>query len=333
MEGAESFSLLLVDAAGHVALRVGSPLRGEGDEPSAGRDGLTWQEALSRWLASPLPANLPERPTSSAATSKSGQELFIHFIPSPPDLGGGHIILVESRERVLNWRTRRLQTLGTLAASVAHEMNNLLTVILGWLEVVVADEPAGSPRLAHLKNIAEAVENMGNLSNALLNFTRMQPGELRALDITQMAQWVVALVDYALRKDNIELDLDWAPQPVFVRGSEGELCQALLNLIQNARQAMPQGGTLRIATRRDGPWGVLEVRDSGCGIAPEIQERIFDPFFTTRPDDGGTGLGLAVCRETAQRHGGELVMESEPGAGALFRVRIPLAAEPVTVDG
>jgi signal transduction histidine kinase len=222
--------------------------------------------------------------------------------------------------------------LGTLAAGAAHEMNNLLTVMLGWLELLMLEEPPEGKRRERLGNIAEAVEKMGELSSSLLNFARMKSGDFVPVNLNELAQGVAALVDYQLRKDNIEIVAHWTPEAVIVLGNEGELSQTLLNLIQNARQAMPAGGKLWVSTRRDGQSAVLEVEDSGVGIAREIQERIFDPFFTTRRNEGGTGLGLAMCRETLQRHGGEIAVESELGSGALFRMRIPVTAEPATVD-
>jgi signal transduction histidine kinase len=340
----DDFCLLFVDAEGRVAHRAGSlfnppPAASDDSQALAGLVGagtIGWRETLAGLLVgdegSTLPRRIPPSPTSMPVVSRTGQELALHFVPALPVLNGATIILIEKRGEAFSGRLKRLQTLGTLAAGAAHEMNNLLTVMLGWLELLMLEETPESRRFERLKNIAEAVEKMGQLSSSLLNFARMKSGDFSPVDLNELGQGVIALVDYQLRKDNIELVTSWSPEPVAIVGNEGELSQTLLNLIHNARQAMPGGGKLRISTRCDGEWAVLEVKDSGVGIAREIQERIFDPFFTTRRDDGGTGLGLAVCRETVQRHGGELAVESQLGAGALFTMRIPVSREPVTVD-
>lgn len=359
------FCLLLVDSEGRVVYRTGSLFEQraalgditEGTDQSFGarpsvtlprasnngqalagiigsgiRQPADWRETLSGLLVDRAPEAMPAMPTSVSVVSRMGQELTLHFLPALSALGGLSIILLEKREEAFSARMRRLQTLGTLAAGAAHEMNNLLTVMLGWLELLMMEETPESRRHERLKNVADAVEKMGQLSSSLLNFARMKSGDFAPVDLNELAQGVVALVDYQLRKDNIQVIADWMSEPVTVLGNEGELSQTLLNLIHNARQAMAGGGKLWISTGRDGEWALLEVKDSGAGIAGEIQERIFDPFFTTRREEGGTGLGLAVCKETVQRHGGDLEVESELGAGAIFRMRIPITAEPVTVD-
>ncbi len=329
-ENRTGFCLMLVDREGRVVFRGGGLF--DNGPSAAPTTGVNWRETISAFIVDALPETLPDSPTSRPVVSKTGRELVLHFMPALPAFDGATLVLLEKKEEALSSRVRRLQMLGTLAAGAAHEMNNLLTVMLGWLEILMMEEPPESKRHERLKNIAEAVEKMGQLSSSLLNFARMKGGDFTPVSINELAQGVIALVDYQLRKDNIEIVTSWTPDRVIVLGNEGELSQTLLNLIHNARQAMPNGGRLWVSTRRDGQWVTLEVKDSGVGISGEIQERIFDPFFTTRREEGGTGLGLAVCKETVQRHGGELAVESAVGAGALFRMRIPVTAEPVTVD-
>jgi signal transduction histidine kinase len=338
VEGAESADLLLIDTAGHVRFRSGGLLA---SLAKPGGPEQTWRDALAQSFESDaLPEELPASATCLTAVSRAGEPLRLLFFPLPENGDRGHVILVQAVAPPRD--SQRLYTLGMLAAGAAHEMNNLLTLISGWLELVLADEPnppaclpsgkAGGRR-EPLRKVADAVEQLGRLTTNLLDFARATTGHMKPLDLNQTVQQALDLVDYQLQKNNVKLTVEMSQEPLFVRGSEAELSQTLLNLVMNAWQAMPAGGALRIATGRDGDSVVLTVADSGCGIPKEMQRRICEPFFTTRQATGGTGLGLALCKEIVTRHGGELSLESSEGAGTAVTVRIPLLKETAAIAG
>jgi len=337
MGGAESFCMLVSDAQGRVTFQMGELLqRGAGEQASERRFvGVKWREALVGLIEPELlPEKLPEKATSWAVRSMDGLRLGMHVARLPVACGKGSILLIQREGMAPSPRAQQLCALGMLAAGVAHEMNNLLTLVSGWLELGLAEVDEASERSQALKKVAEAVEQLSGLSQNLLDMSRAERGQLRPMDVNEAVERVIGLIDFQLAQSDIEFTRSLTQEAVLIRGDEGELCQAFLNLIMNAYQAMPSGGSLHVSTRQEDKWAVVEVKDTGCGIPPEIQERMFDPFFTTRRDEGGTGLGLPVCREIAERHGGEVGVRSHPGAGTTVSLRIPLLREGVGVaDG
>jgi len=227
---------------------------------------------------------------------------------------------------VADLRAERFCMLGMLAAGAAHEMNNLLTLASGWLELALAEAGEAERSAEPTRKAAEAVRQLSGLSHSLLDFARGRPEQAAPVELGGLVRQVVELVDYQLEKDNVQIRTALAEEPLVVTGSHDELSQVLLNLILNARQAMPGGGTVCISSARSGQWAVIAVEDTGCGMAPGVQKRLFDPFFSTRRKQGGTGLGLAVCKQVVEKHGGGLALESKPGAGTTVTIRLPIAA-------
>ncbi len=234
---------------------------------------------------------------------------------------------VQSTEAILESPAQRLLVVESLAAGVAHETNNLFTIVSGRIELALAETGEHNGHVQHLKKAREAISQLCALSNNLLNFAGAKTGERKPVDISAVTRQVLELVDYQLEKNDIRLTSDLDGSSGLVRGSEGELSQALLNLIINARQSMPDGGALHVSTRRNGKWVEVAVTDTGCGIPRDAMERVFDRFFTTREQEGGSGLGLSFCKDTVERHGGQLNLESEVGKGTAVTMRIPLLRE------
>ncbi len=332
----ENFCLLVTDGGGRVTAQVGSLSPDGTGRPGSSRDvrGLGWQKALEGPIGKEsLPEELPSEPTSLETTSADGRCVRLWMAPLPSDSGGGNILLLHSGRKTIDLRAQRFSTLGMLAAGAAHEMNNLLTLASGWLELVLGDESAQGWHSDSLRKVEEALQHLSGLSKTLLDFARPQTGQVGRVDLNGLVRRVVELVDYQIEKDNTKLTVELSEVAPLVEGREDELSQTLLNLVMNGCQAMPDGGRLQIFTRCEGEWAVLGVRDTGCGISPEIQKRVFDPFFTTRRREGGTGLGLAVCKRIVEKHGGELALESEPGAGTTVTLRIAAVGEGVLLVG
>jgi two-component system, NtrC family, sensor kinase len=164
--------------------------------------------------------------------------------------------------------------------------------------------------------------------NNLLNLARPSSGEAQPVDVNVIIGDVLSLLEHQLKNSRIQVRRELSESPVIVRGLEYKLQQVFLNLFLNARDAMPKGGWLTVASRVRGAEIVVEVADTGVGIPPEHLARIYDPFFTTKGEGSGTGLGLSVTYGIVQEHGGTLSCESDFGQGSRFRLVLPLAQDP-----
>jgi PAS domain S-box-containing protein len=234
-------------------------------------------------------------------------------------------------------RTSRVESIGRLAGGVAHDFNNLLTAILGFGELAQSALEPGTAPHGHLERLLEAAQRGAALVRQLLAFARQSPARTEAVDLNALIDGVVRLLPRVLGEP-IAVEARLAPDlpPVTVDSSQIE--QVLVNLAVNARDAMPSGGRLVIATSLErvseehaqrhpdassGEYCVLAVTDEGQGMRPEVAARVFEPFFTTKPVGQGTGLGLSTCYGIARAHGGWIEVESKPGRGSTFRVYLP----------
>ncbi len=232
----------------------------------------------------------------------------------------------------------KMKTIGQLAGGVAHDFNNLLTVILTYCQLLDRLRPAGAERpgdragpLAEIAEltapIRDAAERAAALTRQLLVFSRPQAVAPRVLDLNDLIRGVSKLL-VRLVGEQVKIDLALEPNVWPIRIDPSQCEQIIVNLAVNARDAMPDGGTLRIATHNVPPDGnadrvVLEVTDTGEGMTEEVQRRAFEPFFTTKASGRGTGLGLATCRMVASNAGGTIELESAVGRGSCFRVYLP----------
>jgi signal transduction histidine kinase len=224
-------------------------------------------------------------------------------------------------------RGDRLATVGTMAASVAHEINNPLTTVLGYAKLLAEDKPAEHPDRAGLEMIADEAARMKTIVGSLLDYSRSEKAPRGGGDVNDILRRTAALLAPALRRDKVAVDLTLAevlPRPA---AAGPALQQIFLNLAQNAAQAMPGGGTISVTSRLcdDQPAIEVLVADQGPGVPAAERERIFDPFYTTKEPGAGTGLGLAVCKHLVTEFRGTIeVGDGEDGHGARFRVVIPI---------
>jgi signal transduction histidine kinase/ActR/RegA family two-component response regulator len=238
-------------------------------------------------------------------------------------------------------QSQKLEAVGRLAGGVAHDFNNLLAGILGYAELLLQQAAPGSLVEEGARTSEEAARRGAELTRQLLAFARMGKQLEVPVDVHQIVGEVARLLERTLDK-RIGVVLDLAACRPFVRGDPTQLQQVILNLAVNARDAMPEGGTLTIATAEvadgeaevrevtGGPVGPvlrLTVADTGVGIPAPVRERIFEPFFTTKPEGRGTGLGLATVYGAVRNHGGGVRVESEEGKGARFIVDLPLGRD------
>jgi signal transduction histidine kinase len=216
--------------------------------------------------------------------------------------------------------TEKMAAVGTLAAGVAHEVNNPLGGVLTCIENLRADPGDRENLVRYLDLIQDGIKRIERTVANLLDFSRQRRLVLEPTSINHNLRHVLELVEYQLRQAQIEVVLQLDSDEPYVMADHFQMEQLFLNLVLNALQAMPDGGTLTLQSRAREGRVTVEVRDTGTGISDEIRERIFDPFFTTREVDEGTGLGLAVSDSIVSSHGGALEVESSEGKGSVFRV-------------
>ena len=239
-------------------------------------------------------------------------------------------------------QAQKMEAVGRLAGGVAHDFNNLLTVINGYADMVLAGLPAGDPFRPPLEEIRRAGDRAADLTRQLLAFGRKQMLRQKVIDLTGFVAELGRMLERVIGED-IELVTRAGPGLTWVRADPGQLGQVLMNLAVNARDAMPTGGRLTIETRAvtldrgagaggeavaPGPYVVLTVADTGCGIPPDVLPHVFEPFFTTKGVGEGTGLGLATVYGVVKQSDGHVEVESAVGRGTTFRVYLPAAPAP-----
>jgi len=234
-------------------------------------------------------------------------------------------------ERLLH-RSQKMESLGSLAGGVAHDMNNVLGSILGMASMHQELESPHSPAHQAFAIITKACHRGGGLARRLLDFARQDLSEVREVDLNILVQEEVQLLEHTTL-GQVRLVTDLAPELRPIQGDSAALVHAIMNLCLNAVDAMPGGGDLVLRTRNVAPGRVeLRVEDSGTGMPKEIQEKVLEPFFTTKPMGKGTGLGLSIVYGTVKAHQGSMDIESEPGQGTTVILQFPAAEVPCTGD-
>jgi len=220
----------------------------------------------------------------------------------------------------------KLSSIGLLAAGVAHEVNTPLAGISSYSQMLMQQIPDNDPRRQLLEKIYRQTSRASSIVNNLLNFSRLTEARYAPVDLNRVIDDTIQLLEAQLRNTEIEVVRSYTNDLPLAFGDGPKLQQVLMNLILNARDAMPHGGRLEISTESDEDSAMVEVRDTGLGIAPEHLAKIYDPFFTTKQIGKGTGLGLAVSYGIVRDHGGHIDVESKLGEGTRFQITLPLAA-------
>jgi PAS domain S-box-containing protein len=221
--------------------------------------------------------------------------------------------------------SEKMASIGLLAAGVAHEVNTPLTGISSFTQMLLERADPDDPATKVLEKIERQTFRAARIVNGLLNLARPAQVESGPVDLNVVINDVLALLDHQLRTASIQVRKELAAEAPFVLGIEHKLQQVFLNLFLNARDAMPKGGWLSVATRTNGGTAEVEVGDTGSGIPSEHMSRIYDPFFTTKAIGKGTGLGLSITYGIVQEHGGTIACESAVGKGTRFRLTLPSA--------
>jgi signal transduction histidine kinase len=280
-----------------------------------------------------IPGGPPEQPSTKRAPASGGTSGRSGAAAGPLVDGADAAGLEALRRQVI--ALQRISSVGVLAGGVFHELNNALTPILNYAKLGLRN-PDPAYRERALSQIAEAAQRAATITRGMLGLSR--PGGSLNLreptDLARLVEEVILLVKKDLGRHRVRLDVKSAGSPC-ARVNPAQIQQVLLNLLINARQAMPNGGLVRVRLGLDagGRLAELSVADTGVGIAPSDLRRIFEPFYSTKtaPDaagQGGTGLGLAVCRDIVEAHHGRLRAESRLGQGSTFTIILPACPPP-----
>jgi hypothetical protein len=303
-------------------------------EDARGRVEAVWQELLSGRANELTNENI----------TKDGRTIQCEWHNAPITSADGKILGVSSfvldvtermRLKATLAQSQKMDAMGQLAGGVAHDFNNILAVILAYGSFVRDALPEGDERRDDLNEVLKAADRAVGLTKQLLAFTRQQPTEKRRVDLNQSLTELHKLLVRTLGAQ-VELHVLPSARPAVVRIDPVQFDQIVLNLVVNARDAMPAGGQLRVTLEHasedrsgstDEGWVHLKVSDSGTGMDDEIRERIFEPFFTTKEKGKGTGLGLATCFGIVADAGGRIDVKSTLGQGTTFTVELPLSSE------
>lgn len=226
-------------------------------------------------------------------------------------------------------QNEKLTSLGLLAAGVAHEVNTPLAVISNYIQMLAKQIPPDDPRQKTIERIVKQTFRASEIVNNLLNFSRTGGAELAEVDLNSVLEETLTLVQHPFRTAQVTVIRSFKEQLPAVLGSTTRLQQVFLNLLMNARDAMPGGGMLEVRTTAHNGSVEVELTDNGGGISPEHLHKIFDPFFTTKPTGRGTGLGLSVSYGIIKEHAGKVDVKSTPGKGTSFRLEFPAARKAV----
>jgi len=242
---------------------------------------------------------------------------------------------VEERTRELKqaqvqlMHSQKLANLGQLAASLAHGLASPITGIKGAAELLLDELSAGHPGQRRVEQILHWTEHLSDLLERLRNFARPPAEEKKLVSVNQVVRDVLDLTSKLLSQSKIQVHEEMASNLPVLLGSARQLEELFMNLVLNARDAMPNGGYLTLLTSYEDENIVVRVRDTGVGMSPEVRRRIFEPFFTTK-GERGSGLGLSISRQIVVDHGGHMRVDSKEGQGTTFTVELPIAKEEKT---
>lgn len=224
-------------------------------------------------------------------------------------------------------RTERLAAMGTLAAGVAHEVNNPLASISSLIQMMQSQNGIDDENRERLKLISTQIGRISRVTKDMTDFARARPAAKKLVDINEIIRTSLRLASFDKGFQDLKIITNLASDIDEIFADGDQLQQVFLNIFLNARDAMPDGGCLSVETMKDGHDVRIAIADSGIGIGEGISQQIFDPFFTTKPAGQGTGLGLAVCYGIVTAHGGKIDVSSDTGAGTRFAVSLPLRSE------
>jgi signal transduction histidine kinase len=261
-----------------------------------------------------------ETVTASLAIAVENARMYKELETQLRQLERAHQDLVETQAQLV--QSAKLVSIGQLAAGLAHEINNPMGIVLGYAQL--AKKNATDEKLVtYAETIERETLRVKRIVDDLLGFARQAKTEAVKVDLRQIAEAALGLFEYQLTHENISVNRLYSEAPNWVLIDNNQLLQVMMNLLQNARQAMPTGGQITVRTWNEAPACLFSIADTGTGIPEADLEHIFDPFFTTKPVGQGTGLGLSVSHGIITRHGGTIQVSSRLGQGTTFVIQLP----------
>jgi signal transduction histidine kinase len=231
--------------------------------------------------------------------------------------------LRETQQQLM--QSEKLAAMGRLTSQIAHELNNPIYGIMNTLELLKTEIPPESKRNKILEMSLSETHRLSEMLRNMLSFSKPEEEVHRPIDVNELLESIVLFIDKQMRESNIDIETRFAEEIPKVMGSTNQLRQVLLNIIRNAKEAMPEGGILSLETMSEDTRIIIHIEDTGIGIPKEIRDKIFEAFFTTKQEVKGVGLGLSVCYGIIKDHGGEIRVESEEGRGSAFSIILPTA--------
>jgi len=233
--------------------------------------------------------------------------------------------LRDTQEQLL--QSEKLAAMGRLTSQIAHELNNPLYGIMNTLELLKTEIPADNKRRKILEMALSEIMRLSDLLRKMLSFSKPDQEERHPVDINPVIDEILLLHEKQLKENDINIAATYAKELGLIKASKNQLRQVFLNMVANARDAMPNGGTLSVATSGDNDNVFVEITDTGTGIREEHLDKIFDSFFTTKGEVKGVGLGLSVCYGFIEDHGGDIEVKSQVGEGTTFTISLPVHTE------
>jgi two-component system NtrC family sensor kinase len=268
---------------------------------------------------------------------RGDKNIFMDFMGVPLKGKSGQVegllcIIEETTDRVKTraklMQETKISAIGRLAAGAAHELNNPLTTVTGFAELILDTLPKDSPEYEDMTLVLKEAHRARSVVRRLLDFSRQSEVLWMEVDINELLSNVLALVHHMAQTSGVDVRVELWDELPRIRADRNQMQQVFLNLIHNAIQAMPKGGQLVLRTqvgqREAHPWIAVNVQDNGEGIKAEDLDKVFEPFFTTKPTGVGTGLGLSVSYGIVSDHGGYIDVESREGVGSTFTVWLPV---------
>lgn len=305
-----------------VALKEGETILGIIDVESRSHNAFTHNDLIAMESLAGILASV----VSSANQYQRLQETVLQLRATEVELNARMEAQRSAENRLV--QAAKLAAVGEMAAGIAHELNNPLTTVTGFSELVLEEMPLESAHREELEMVLREARRASDVVRRLLDFSRQGERVRTNADLNEVVTDVLALTRHMILTKEVQLHVLLNDGLPWASIDRNQMKQVLLNLIHNALQAMPSGGELTVITstakRDERDWVTMSVRDNGTGISPKDKERIFEPFFTTKSDRGGTGLGLSVTYGIITDHGGTIDVSSEQGKGSTFTVYIPI---------
>lgn len=221
-------------------------------------------------------------------------------------------------------QSEKLAAMGRLTSQIAHELNNPIYGIMNTLELLKTEIPPESKRRRILELSLSETQRLSEMLRNMLSFSKPEEEKRRPIKINELVEGILLVMEKQMRESNIKVETDFDSEIPEVMASTSQMRQVMLNMIKNAKEAMPKGGTLTVRTAKEDNKVWIQIQDTGIGIPEEFRDKIFEAFFTTKQKVKGVGLGLSVCYGIIKDHGGEINVESEEGKGATFTIRLPI---------